>query len=257
MDRSGLAPSGGLLLAGPLPDCCGAQQGEFLGQVASSELLLASFMFVNASHSFFTLPPAAGRHTRGRGAHPPCTGVEAVSFHSSIAAATAVKSRRPPWAIPACPSLLAVSCGFGSRGAKARRGRFRPELCRTRVDLCVVVARGPSVLEVLLHKSAFLMSGTLAYIDGGGSAAVSLLGQAVEVEEQVKLLRQKVLDVYGSTGVMEASQLNIWPSDIRDCRSFTGTFASSLSAKASLLLPRGRLLRLGQPPEAAHVPGSC
>lgn len=43
--------------------------------------------------------------------------------------------------------------------------------------------------------------GTLAYEDGGGS--VSVLGDFPEVEEQVKLLRQKVLDEYGSTGVLK------------------------------------------------------
>ena len=36
---------------------------------------------------------------------------------------------------------------------------------------------------------------------------MSVLGDFPEVEEQVKLLRQKVLDEYGSTGVLKATDL--------------------------------------------------
>lgn len=66
-------------------------------------------------------------------------------------------------------------------------------------------ALGDTCLPVSARSELWLWQqrrkGTLAYEDGGDS--VSVLGDFPEVEEQVKLLRQKVLDEYGSTGVLK------------------------------------------------------
>ena len=95
-----------------------------------------------------------------------------------------------------CPCPLGVSCGSGSRSAKAHGFHGH--------------GQEAGIGNSQVCKANKHVAGVLAYEDGGGSSSVSLLSATAEVEEQVKLLGQKVLDVYGSTGVLQAGEAENW-----------------------------------------------
>ena len=156
---------------------------------------------------------------------------------------------RRPWAT-ACQSPLGASCGSGNRGAKATPCLSRGGAGASRFLKPSHIPKRACefwCLHLLVQSSRFV-AGTLAYEDGGGS--VSVLGDFPEVEEQVKLLRQKVLDEYGSTGVLKATDPwtgRKWKEWARELElNFGGAVASSLPAKAHILLPRGRLRHIGE-----------